>query len=119
MPRLLNLTAELIPRASDVGIPDQLLPKIPPFSALKAMTRLGNFPGAVILRRFRAGEVICRQGDPGWTAFYIPTSAELAAIRESPATQSAVARDELAKAETKVGDLEKQLAEAAGDAKKS
>src|SRR5262245_58271960 len=119
MARSVNLTAELVPRASDVAIPDLLFPKIPPFSELRSTAKLANFPGAVILRRFRKGEVICRQGEPGWTAFYIPTSAELAAIRESPAAQQAAARADLARAEAKVAELAKQLAEAASDARKS
>jgi Fe-S-cluster-containing hydrogenase component 2/CRP-like cAMP-binding protein len=119
MARSVNLTADLEPRDSDVAIPDLLFPKIPPFSDLKSTAKLANFPGAVILRRFRKGEVICRQGDPGWTAFYIPTSGELEAVREAPRTQLTVAEGDLTKAETKVGDLEKQLTGAAGDAKKS
>src|SRR5689334_22456555 len=119
MARSVNLTAELIPRGSDVAIPDLLFPKIPPFSDLKSTAKLANFPGAVILRRFRKGEVICRQGDPGWTAFYIPTSSELAAVRAAPRTQLTVAEGDLTKAAAKASDLETQLAEAAGDAKKS
>src|SRR5689334_17520882 len=119
MARSVNLTADLEPRDSDVAIPDLLFPKIPPFSDLKSTAKLANFPGAVILRRFRKGEVICRQGDPGWTAFYIPTSSELEAVRAAPRTQRTVAEGDLAKAETKVSDLEKQLAEAAGDPKKT
>lgn len=119
MARSVNLTAELEPRDSDVAIPDLLFPKIPPFSELKSTAKLANFPGAVILRRFRKGEVICRQGDPGWTAFYIPTSRELEAVREAPRAQLNVAEADLAKGQSKVADLEKQLSEAAGDAKKS
>lgn len=119
MARSVNLTADLEPRDTDVAIPDLLFPKIPPFSDLKSTAKLANFPGAVILRRFRKGEVICRQGDPGWTAFYIPTSSELEAVRAAPRTQRAISEADLTKAETKVGDLEKQLAEAAGDPKKS
>src|SRR3954462_9388360 len=119
MARSVNLTAELGPRPGDVAIPDLLFPKIPPFSQLKSTAKLANFPGAVILRRFRKGEVICRQGDPGWTAFYIPTSAELAAIREAPAAQAEAARGELARAEAKAAELARQLGEAAGDARKS
>ncbi len=119
MARSVNLTADLEPRDSDIAIPDLLFPRIPPFSDLKAAAKLANFPGAMILRRFRKGEVICRQGDPGWTAFYIPTTSELEAIRGAARTQMAVAEGDLKKAETKLGDLEKQLAEVADDAKKS
>ena len=38
--------------------------------------------GAVVLRRFRAGDVICRQGDPGWTAFYLIGNQDLIDMTE-------------------------------------
>lgn len=118
MARNVNLTAELEARESDVAIPDLLFPRIPPFSELKSTTKLATFPGAVILRRFRKGEVICRQGEAGWTAFYIPTSSELGAIRDAPRVQAEVARVELAKTEARAAELREQLVAAGADLKK-
>jgi Fe-S-cluster-containing dehydrogenase component/CRP-like cAMP-binding protein len=112
MAKSVNIVAELDERESDVSIPALLYPKIPPFSELPSAAKLFNFPGAVILRRFRKGEVICRQGDPGWTAFYIPTTEELTEIRNSPKKQLVEAAAELRKNKEKVADLEKQRADA-------
>src|SRR5262249_22977176 len=115
MARSGNLPAELEPRDSDVRIPALLLPKIPPFFELKTMANLFNFPGSVILRRFRKGDVVCRQGEAGWTAFYIPKANEIQAIREAPRKQLEIAMADLAKAEGQVADRKKQLIEASGD----
>src|SRR5262249_42082077 len=35
-----------------------------------------------VLRRYRKNEMICRQGEPGWTAFYLLTSEDVLAMRE-------------------------------------
>jgi CRP-like cAMP-binding protein/Pyruvate/2-oxoacid:ferredoxin oxidoreductase delta subunit len=48
---------------------DQLL-AYPPFADVQKAT-LEKYPGAVVLRRFKKGEIICREGDYGSTAFYI------------------------------------------------
>jgi CRP-like cAMP-binding protein len=112
MAKSVNIVAELDERESDVSIPALLFPKIPPFSELSTTGKLFNFPGAVILRRYRQGEVICRQGDAGWTAFYIPTTEQLTEIRKAPRKQLVEAAAELEKNKEKVADLEKQRAEA-------
>ena len=39
--------------------------------------------GAMVLRHYRAGEVICREGEPGWTAFYLLKTDDLVWLRES------------------------------------
>ena len=49
--------------------PEQLL-KFAPFSDIPAAT-LEKFPGAVVLRKFKKGEIICREGEYGSTAFYL------------------------------------------------
>src|SRR5215471_18120194 len=46
------------------------LQKIPLFSQVSRKL-LGDNEGAVVLRRYEAGDVICRQGDHGSTAFYV------------------------------------------------
>lgn len=54
------------------GIPltaDQLLTYAPFAEVQKAS--LEKYPGAVVLRKFKKGEIICREGEYGSTAFYI------------------------------------------------
>jgi CRP-like cAMP-binding protein/Fe-S-cluster-containing hydrogenase component 2 len=65
--------------------PDQLFKLslfqgLPPRAQARLRGQLGQ--GAVVLRRFRAGEVICRQGEPGWTAFYLLKREDLIALCE-------------------------------------
>ncbi len=48
---------------------EQLL-KIPIFEGIPA-SQIERLPGAVVLRRFKKGEIICREGEYGSTAYYI------------------------------------------------
>src|SRR5436190_7188783 len=48
----------------------QDLQKFPIFAGVSAGLLQKN-EGAVVLRRFRRGEFICREGEEGWTAFYL------------------------------------------------
>ena len=41
---------------------------------------LRALPGSIVLRRFAAGEVICVQDEPGYTAFYILTAQEASGL---------------------------------------
>jgi CRP-like cAMP-binding protein/Fe-S-cluster-containing hydrogenase component 2 len=72
--------AELEPRPSDIPLTEEQFLKIGLFARLKRKPSLDKFPGAMVLRRYRKGEVIFRQGEAGWTAFYILTSEDLLAI---------------------------------------
>lgn len=69
--------AALEPRPSDVRMTDERYQSISLFKQLKAKVNLEKFPGTVVVRRFRKGEVICRQGEAGWTAFYILTTEDM------------------------------------------
>src|SRR5438128_11528698 len=80
MAKQLMPKAELEPRASDVPMTDEQFLKIGLFTQLKRKPSLDKFPGAMVRRRYRQGEVIFRQGEAGWTAFYILTSEDLLAI---------------------------------------
>jgi Fe-S-cluster-containing hydrogenase component 2 len=68
--------AQLETRPTDVKVTDDLLLKISLFAQLKRKPSLDKFPGSLVLRRFRKGDVICRQGEAGWTAFYILTTED-------------------------------------------
>lgn len=67
--------------------------------------------GAVVLRRYRAGEVICRQGDPGWTAFYLIELDDLLWLREAHYTAALAADRELSQSlpETLTMSMEERL----------
>jgi Fe-S-cluster-containing hydrogenase component 2/CRP-like cAMP-binding protein len=46
------------------------------FARMKTPPKVGDYPGTLRLRFFGKGEVICRQGDAGWSAFYALPDAE-------------------------------------------
>ncbi|HKY33548.1 MAG TPA: cyclic nucleotide-binding domain-containing protein [Candidatus Polarisedimenticolia bacterium] len=56
------------------------LAALPIFQGTTAAT-LEKYPGAVVRRRFRKGEVICREGEFGSTAFYILEGSASVSIR--------------------------------------
>jgi CRP-like cAMP-binding protein/Fe-S-cluster-containing hydrogenase component 2 len=82
------------PKGAERGLPRASLEARPDDSALTtdALLALGIFdapesrrrlaatlarsPGAVVLRHYRAGEIVLREGEPGSSAFYILTAAE-------------------------------------------
>src|SRR5436309_1805825 len=74
--------ARLDPRPSDIPLSDELFLQLSLFAQLKRKPSLDKFPGALILRRFRKGEVINRQGEAGWTAFYCLTAEDVVKIFE-------------------------------------
>src|SRR5262245_35943697 len=71
--------AELEPRRSDLDLPAPL------YTAVKALKGVGErtlprSPGTLRLRAYLKGEVICRQGDQGWTAFAILSADDVRAV---------------------------------------
>lgn len=87
---VVNPEVDLPPRSGDQALSAELLAQLELFAALKKKLSFDKFPGSTILRRYRAGEVICRQGDAGASAYYVLTTSDLLAIRES---QLAAAND--------------------------
>ena len=59
--------------------PEQLA-QYPIFQGAPART-LEKFPGAVVRRRFRKGEVVCREGEFGSTAFFLIEGSATVSIR--------------------------------------
>ena len=86
-----NPRAGLERRDSDLILPSKLYLKLSLFAQLKKSPTLDKFPGAVVVRRYRKGEELFRQGEPGWTAFYIFTADDALALRQ--AQLAAVTRD--------------------------
>ncbi len=81
--------AELEPRDGDVRLTDDEFLQLSLFSQLKRKPTLDKFPGAMILRHYRKGELIFRQGEAGWTAFYILTSEDVLGLRKRQLETSA------------------------------
>lgn len=104
------LEAELAPRSGDLRLSSEELLSISIFSGLK-VANLDRFPGTVVLRRYAEGDIVCRQRDPGWTAFYILKTEDLAALREASSSMgaelatTAVPVDVLAKADAAAATL--------------
>ena len=74
---VVNPPAELERRDSDVALSTEQLLGISLFARLKKKPKPEESPGTLILRRFRKGEVIARQGEAGWTAFYALTGEDV------------------------------------------
>src|SRR5207302_259965 len=55
---------------SGAPIPLEELEGFPIFKGM-ATAQLAKLPGSVVLRKFSKGEFICREGDYGYTAFYL------------------------------------------------
>jgi CRP-like cAMP-binding protein len=82
-PITVNPDVVLADRPGDELLTPAQLEQISLFAQLKTRPSLQRFPGAVVLRRYRQGEVIVRQGEAGATAFYILTSEDLLQLRRS------------------------------------
>jgi CRP-like cAMP-binding protein len=74
--------AELVPRAEDEVLTSDELQLLDLFGNLKKKISVEKFPGSIVLRRFLKGEIICRQGDRGHSAFYIVRSEDIEALRK-------------------------------------
>ncbi len=115
--------AQLVARGTDIKVPDEALFKISLFSQLKRKPSLDKFPGTLVLRHYCKGDVVCRQGEAGWTAFYILTTedvceliqaqAELATPDQKPAWQQMLRPHAWNLAQLKAGGNEAELRRAA------
>ena len=82
MSKQLMPRAQLEPRDGDIRLTDDEFLQLSLFAQLKRKPSLDKFPGAMVLRHYRKGELIFRQGEAGWTAFYILTSEDILALRK-------------------------------------
>ena len=70
--KLIQAIAELERRPSDLTVPHDQLEQYQAIAMLAGIVkRLEGLPNTLVVRRYKQGEVICRQGEAGWTAFYI------------------------------------------------
>ncbi|MCH8047263.1 MAG: 4Fe-4S binding protein [Planctomycetes bacterium] len=101
--------AELVPGPDDERLSDAQLKTLGLFQKLKKAPSGEKFRGSIVLRRFRQGTAVCRQGQPGSSAFYILTSHDVLALRkhQMEAADSAERRETLA---AEVAELEQVAA---------
>src|SRR5262245_33546570 len=94
MPPAVVMPEASLPRQPDdeVLTPAQL-EKISLFAQLSRKPSFAKLPGTIVLRRFRAGQEIVRQGAAGWTAFYILKRSDVLELRRA---QQAAAQRQLA-----------------------
>lgn len=97
-----------IPAAFDLLARISLLALLPP----RTKDNIEKFRGALRLRRFAAGDLICRQGEEDCTAFYILKTEDLVTVRKYPQQKRLELEDEKA-------SLQKQLATSTLPPKKS
>ncbi|MBT7256654.1 MAG: cyclic nucleotide-binding domain-containing protein, partial [Planctomycetaceae bacterium] len=71
---------ELELRNGDQILNSQELAGFELFGGLKKKVSVEKFPGAIVLRRFCRGEVICRQGEAGNSGFYITRSEDVGKV---------------------------------------
>lgn len=83
-----NPEATLAPRPGDETLTPAELKSLSLFADLKKPPSFEKFPGAVVLRRYSAGDTIVRQGEAGWTAFYILTADDLVKIGRAQLAQT-------------------------------
>jgi len=64
-PEVVKAVIDLDPRPDDESLDEASVAQLELFQGLKKMAPIKKNPGAMILRRFRAGATICRQGERG------------------------------------------------------
>jgi Fe-S-cluster-containing hydrogenase component 2/CRP-like cAMP-binding protein len=72
--------AQLEPRPGDYNLPPALYLACRVFARLKSKPNTDKFPGTLVLRQYQPDEVVCRQNDPGWTAFAILADEDIDAL---------------------------------------
>jgi len=107
--------AELSEHAGDVDLTNDQFLKLSFFQLLKRKPGIEKYPGALRLRRFRAGETICRQGETGWTAFFPLKSEDVRDVLKDLLTQTPAGRERSA-LERQLADVETRLQQSAGEA---
>jgi CRP-like cAMP-binding protein/Fe-S-cluster-containing hydrogenase component 2 len=81
-------SADLLPRDGDVDLTPEQMGKLSLFAGLKGKTDLEKFPGALRVRHYLAGDAICRQGEAGWTAFYILKAEDVQSVIQATPEES-------------------------------
>lgn len=92
--------AELAPRAGDEILRSDELQQFELFANLKKPISVEKFPGSIVLRRFRKGDVICRQGDHGHSAFYVVRGGDMQKLHALRTSRSGATSSDQAAGDT-------------------
>jgi Fe-S-cluster-containing dehydrogenase component len=76
--------AVLEPRPGDKNLAVADLERLALFAGLTRQPDWEDLPGTWLLRHYHLGETVCRQNEPGWTAFYILTADDRAKLSLGP-----------------------------------
>jgi CRP-like cAMP-binding protein len=79
---VVNPESDLEDRLGDEELTAEELAQLELFRGLKKPPSFKKFPGSTVMRHYRKGDVICRQGDAGATAFYILTSEDVLQVKQ-------------------------------------
>jgi CRP-like cAMP-binding protein/Fe-S-cluster-containing hydrogenase component 2 len=107
---VMNPPAELERRDSDVPVAAERFLRFSLFARLSKKPTVEKFPGTLMLRHFRPGQIICRQGESGWTAFYLLTTTDMLDLRKEQ-LQSAKGQDDLLALRREIDQLEQHRAD--------
>jgi hypothetical protein len=102
---------EVVPFAFDLFAQISLLAPLP----MKAKENLEKCPGALRLRLFKKGELICRQGEEDCTAFYILKIEDILKLQAYPQLRSQQLCQEIAATAKKIVELEALVKKASVD----
>src|SRR5262249_45867491 len=109
MANIVHPRGRLEEREGDINLLPRHYLKLSLFAGLKKPPDLDKFPGSLVIRRCRRKEELFRQGEPGWTAFYILTLEDVLTMRK---LQLEITRDPARRLElqTEISQLEVDIA---------
>src|SRR3989442_1501783 len=82
MANIVHPRGRLEKREGDINLLPKHYLQLSLFAGLKKPPDLDKFPGTLVIRRLRRKEELFRQGEPGWTAFYILTLEDVLTMRK-------------------------------------
>src|SRR5215470_16882085 len=82
MANIVHPRGRLEKRDGDINLLPKHYLQLSLFAGLKKPPDLDKFPGTLVIRRLRRKEELFRQGEPGWTAFYLLTLEDVLTIRQ-------------------------------------
>src|SRR5213593_19558 len=82
MANIVHPRGRLEERDGDINLPPRHYLRLSLFAGLKKPPDLDKFPGSLVIRRLRRKEELFRQGEPGWTAFYILPVEDVLTMRK-------------------------------------
>jgi Fe-S-cluster-containing hydrogenase component 2/CRP-like cAMP-binding protein len=107
---VMNPPAELEHRNNDVPVASERFLSFSLFARLAKKPTVEKFPGTLVLRHYRKGEIICRQGESGWTAFYLLTTNDVLNLRREQLQSSKGQADSRA-LQSEIEQLERRWAQ--------